>query len=164
MQSPGIKYQIVEVQILAGNTQPTFNFQPQPFLVGKKIVSIETFTVNDMLLSPVYGNALPTKAQAQTLYFTFYGADPDDPNNSAPVATPGQQPAQGSWLRGIPFFKMHSLSNGTDPFEYEPYEIEPRNLAWEQSQIVTKAVGGLNPGANVSVVLLVGYTGTEVPQ
>lgn len=158
---PAIKFQTVEIQVLAGNTQPTFNFPPQPFLVGKKIVSIETFTNNDMTASPVYGNALPTTAQFKTLYLSLYGADPDSSYNAMPVATPGQQPAQGLWLRGIPFVSLHRTSNGTDPFVYDLLELEPRNIAWEQSTVTTKLAGGLNPGSNISIVLLVGYMGIE---
>lgn len=160
----GIKYQIVEVQVDAGNTQPQFNFPPQPFLVGKKIVSIETYTVNDMTNSPVFGNTLPTSAQFLTLFLTLYGADPDAPSNAQPVATLGQQPAQGNWIRTVPLTSLHRLNNFVDPYAYELFEIVPRNIAWEQSNILCRAAGGLNPNANLSIVLLVGYTGIETTQ
>lgn len=160
----GIKYQIVEVQVLAGNTQPSFNFPPQPFLLGKKIISVETFTITDMPLSPVYGNPLPTLAQATSLFFSFYGADPDAPSNTQPVATLGQQPAQGLWLRTIPFVSIHRVNNHTDPYVFDLCELVPRNIAWEQSNILTKLAGGLDPGTNISIVLLVGYTGIETTQ
>jgi hypothetical protein len=141
-----VKSQTVILTIPTGSTLMRFNFPTQNFLryKGIKIVSIEALTTNDMSAGPT-GNIVITDALAKGCYFTLYGDDP---------ANPG---AMGEWLQGIPFMTLHRLSNGTDPFVYDLFKLQPRNIVWEKS-FITLAVSP-TPASPMDIILNVGYTG-----
>lgn len=151
----GIKYELVELVVPANSTLTVFTFDPQPHLQNEKIVSLEVYTVNDLTSSP-QGNGLPTTANFQSAYLNLYGADPDSPLNANPVNS-NPPPPMGNWMKPIPLWSLHRLNNGTDPYVFELFEIEPRNIIWNKSIIQTGAV--LGNSAPVSWLVLVGYTG-----
>lgn len=140
-----IKSQIVELVVPASSTLTRFQFTTQNFLRQKQVVSLETFSINDLLLSP-QGYALPTKANLQSAYVTFYGSDPEKPD------------ANGDWLQTIPLLSMHRMVNGTDPYVFDLYRLVPRSIVWEKSFIQLGAQ--LGSGSIVSFVFNVGYVGT----
>ena len=110
----------------------------------KLITSLEIFTSSDLSLSPL-GNALPTVAQMKTAYLTLYGADPENPN------------AYGEWIKLMPMWTMHELSNGTDPFMFAKMELIPRNIIWDKSFITLSTP--LANTTNISFIFNVGYQG-----
>lgn len=142
-----IKTQLVELPINAGSTLQRFYFPQQTFLRSKQICSLETYTVDDLTISP-QGNTLPTIANLQSAYLTLYGDDPEDTN------------AKGEWIVQLPLFNLHSLFNITSgaPWQQQIYNLVPRNIVWEKSYIDLGApLGNI---ANLSFVLNVGYLGT----
>ena len=141
-----IKTQIVELAVLTPNsTLLRFNFDTQNFLRQKNIVSIESFTANDITLSPT-GNILPSTANAQAAFLTLYGSDPES------------EGSKGDWLQRIPYLSMHRMNNGVDPYVFDLFTLVPRNIVWEKSFIDTSAL--LANASPLSFLLNVGYTGT----
>ena len=140
-----IKSQIVELVVPANSTQVNFTFNFQQFLGQKNIISLETFTINDMPVSPL-GNILPTYAQLSNAFVTFYGQNPEDTSSN------------GIWLSEIPMVTLHRMINGTDPYVRDLYSQMPRVIVWEKSKI-TLATGNLGNEAQLSFVFQVGYSG-----
>jgi hypothetical protein len=145
-----IKTQCIELQVTTANTtQTNFTFDQQQFLVQKQIISIETFSADDLPFSPL-GNILPTLANLKQCYADFYGANPEDPD------------AKGYWLEKVPLITLHRTVNGSDAYVRDLYTQMPRNLVWEKTKIYL--VGG-SPGAPLgnasalSFVFQVGYQG-----
>lgn len=141
-----IKTQIVELVVPAASTLTRFQFPTQNFLRNKHIVSLDVFSVNDLTLSP-QGYTLPTKANLQSAYVTFYGADPEKPD------------AMGDWIQNLPLLTMHRMVNGTDPYVFDQFKLVPRILIWEKSYILLGAA--LGNTAITSFVFNVGYLGLE---
>lgn len=155
-----MKSAIIELVVPAGSTKLSFTFDPQPFFNGKKIVSIEIYSSNDMTLSPL-NNAVATPAAISTGYLTLYGADPSSPNNQNAVNT-NPAPPYGEYNQQIPLWDLHRLNNGTDPFVEDIYQMVPRNITWNKSYINLGAA--LAPAEATSFMLSVGYIGVDNQQ
>lgn len=142
-----IKTVAVELQIDTASTLQVFNFSTQNFLRAKEIVSLEILTPNDVSLTPL-GFALPDISVFSSAYLTLYGANPENKN------------AFGDWVQKVPFYSMHRIDNGTDPYVRDLFTLLPRNIVWEKSTIsIGTALG--NSGGPVSFLLNVGYIGNQ---
>ncbi len=138
----------VEVPIqgtAAGNTIQQINFPDQPFLGGKFIISIEVFTVNDVPVSP-FGNPVVGSTVFKNAFLNLYGQDPED------MAT------FGNWFQNIPLVSMHRQVNGTDPYVYDKYALEPRQISFTNSQILLSQPP--NNTATFSFLFAFGYQNT----
>ena len=145
-----IKTTLVELQVPGGSTGVNFTFDQQQFLLQKDIISIETFSINDMPVSPL-GNILPTIANLLLCSLTLYGSNPQDASS------------KGEWLIQIPMITLHRVINGSvaniiDPYVRDLYTMIPRNITWEKSK-VTLATGTLGNATQLSFVFNVGYSG-----
>lgn len=147
MEFKCIKSQLVENPINAGSTKNQYNFPTQNYLRLKQIVSLEILCITDMTVAPS-GNDLISSALLQQSYLTLYGDNPEAPN------------AQGQWLEQIPLVSLHRISNGTDPFVFGLFNMNPRNIVWEKS-FVTIFGTFTPPVNNTSFVFNVGYMGNE---
>jgi hypothetical protein len=140
-----VKSTLIELQVQANSTGVNFTFDQQQFLLQKDIISLETFTVTDMPISPL-GNILPTAANILNSFLTLYGSNPQDAQS------------KGEWLIQIPLITLHRINNGTDPYVWDLYTQVPRNIVWEKSK-VTLATGTLGNASTLSFVFNVGYSG-----
>ena len=145
---PVNKVQLIEIAIPgtgSANTQTRVTFPDQPFLRTKYINSLEIYTSNEITTSPL-GNAILSSAQLKTGYLSLYGQDPES------------QQSEGVWFQLVPLVDLHRIVNGTDPYVFHPYEIEPRQIQWEKSQFFFSAQ--LGNTAALSILLKVGYQNT----
>lgn len=153
-----IKTTLIELPFTASDSLQKRYFPVQNFLRKKRIISVETYSVNDMPLSPItQSNVLPSTAQLMSATLSMYGDNPEmeynpnDPNSSLNPAV---------WMDTIPLVSLHRLNNGADPFVFAIYEMHPRIIVWEKSFVeLTAPLGDANPAT--SFVFLVGYLGNE---
>lgn len=125
-----IRTQIVELVTPAGNTQQRIQFTDQPYLRGMSILGLETYSINDLALSP-QGNKLPTATVLKNAYITFYTTDPTNAN------------MQGQWIQDLPMWNLHNLQNtASDPFERWPFLLAGQTILWEKSYITLVAPPG----------------------
>lgn len=118
-----LKSQIVETNpILAATTQLRFQFPTQVFLRSRNILSIESFSVHDLSISP-NGNVLPTSANMLQAVLTLYSNDPENPT------------ASGEYVERFPLLALHRMVNGIDPYVFELPKFIPRIVTWEKSYI-----------------------------
>lgn len=135
--------QLVEIVVPANSTQQKIQFTDQPYLRSKMIYGLETYSVNDVPVSP-QGNAVATAAMMSKAYLTLYTTDPDNATN------------QGQWIQDIPMWEFHTIQNtAADPFTRQPYLLDGQTIIWEKSfLILTSALGS---GANVSFLFNVRF-------
>jgi hypothetical protein len=128
--------------VVGGNTLRNIGFNDQPFLRDKPTLSLEIFSVNDVTLSPT-GVAVVTSAIIQTAFLTLYMSNPDNAGN------------MGQWIQNVPLWSLHSLDNGTDPYERKRFEMAGQVIMWEKSFITLGAnIGNTDP---ISFLINVGY-------
>lgn len=114
-----------------GNQQARFNFPDQPYLDGKQILGIETFTVNDMAVSP-NNNALIDVATLKKAYLNLYTSNPDMPGEG-----------QNLNFQNVPLSCLHTLENATnDPFERQPFLLKGQIISWDKCFIVLPSAIG----------------------
>lgn len=153
-----IKTTLIELEFLQNDTLQKRYFNAAnsaQFLREKDIVSIETYSVNDIPVSPfTKTNVLPDSAQFKSASLTLYGNNPEVKIDSTGSAAPA------IWMDTIPLVSLHRLNNLVDPFVFALYSMVPRRISWEKSYIELSAVLG-NADAPLSFVFLVGYMGNN---
>jgi hypothetical protein len=139
---------LVEIVVPANSTQQKIQFTDQPYLRSKMIYGLETYSINDVPVSP-QGNGVASTDQMSKAYLTLYTTDPDNATN------------QGQWIQDIPMWEFHSLQNAAnDPFSREKYLLDGQTIIWEKSFIIlTSALGS---SANVSFLFNVRFDFAEV--
>jgi hypothetical protein len=148
-----VKTQIVEIPVAAGTTLGQFKFPTQDFLRQKYIISIETYSVNDVAFAPS-GNPLPTEANLKACFLQLYGQNPE-----AVDAEGIKSSGDGQWMDNIPLVSLHRTFNGVDPAVRDLYGMIPRTIIWEKSFINLANGQVLGNDAPISFLLLVGYIG-----
>lgn len=136
--------QLVDIIIdsnFSGNSIPV---PDQPMLRDKRILGIEFYTVNDMPISPITGNPLPSGGVISLTSFTGYTGDPQDEKDT------------GEYVYRIPLISLHNSQNGVDTFVQRVLRFDDLNLQWEKSQLVFSAI--YTPGTTTSFVCNVIYT------
>lgn len=140
------KTQIVELiaQGVAGtgNTQTNFQFTPQTYLQDKNIMSIETYSVDDIPKSPL-GNTIVSTAQMQQCFITLYFEDPFKAGQA------------GQFIQYFPLVSLHRVHTGTNPFVWDLTELQGQIITWEKS-FVTLTTAFANT-TNLSFLFNVGY-------
>lgn len=146
MYSPANKktqwVELIVQGVSGGNTQNQINFTPQNYLNGMEVLSIETYSVNDVPLSPNQ-NALPTITQLKSAFLTLYMTDPDKPSDI------------GQWVYNVPLITLHRVQNGTDAFTRELFRLSRSVISWEKSFISVSPA--LSNTTNISFLFNVGY-------
>lgn len=148
------KLQLIELVVpgvVGGNTNTIFAFPDQPFFRDKFVISIRSFCITDLSLSPS-NNPLVSAAQLQTSYLNVYGNDPEYNTGN---------PTYGFWLQNIPLVSLrasNATAQATAPSVVNPVQFKPRIIAWEKSNITLPVA--LNNTTPLSFLLLVGYQNT----
>jgi len=143
--SKTIKTQLIELVITpSGATQTRLNFPNQNYLNSKKVLSLETYSEEDLSLSP-QGNVLATVATLKKAYLTLYFDDPSG------------QDGQGEWMQLQPMWDLHRLNYAaaTGSYVRDLFEMCGQKVIWEKC-FITLATPMANV-ANVSFLLNVGY-------
>lgn len=154
MESKVIFYKAQSLELVVngasgGNTQGQFQFQPQPFLQGKNISSIEVYSANDVTVSPLQ-NALVTVAQLKSSFITLY-------MQYAVSGQTGKLGTPGNWVQQMPLWNLHRISNGSDPYVRDLFQLYLPVITWEKSYITYTATGGLGNTSNLSYLFNIGY-------
>lgn len=154
MDFRNIKTQLVELPVIIGSTLTNPKFPAQDFLRNKFIISIETFSVNDIAFAPS-GNTLPTTANLMASFLTLYGQNPEAIDAQGITSS-----GDGQWLENIPLVSLHRAQNTVpDPFVRNLYILQPRVIVWEKSFVSLANGQVLGNSAPLSFVFLVGYIG-----
>lgn len=143
------KTQLIEIVsngIAGGNNSQRIQFPDQPYLRGRKIWLLETFSISDLTISPG-GNALPTTAQLQGAYVTLYM---DDIGNAS---------AQGEYMQSLPLIKLRNVHNSTasQPYSWFPFQLAGQTIYWEKSYITLPTPNGLANTTNISFCFNVSF-------
>jgi hypothetical protein len=143
--------QLLEFPIPASTTSK-IQFQDQPLLRGARIFSLETYTGDDISVSPL-GNVVISAADLSKGYFTGYTSDPTQ--IFVPDSRTNNQ--AGLWLDSIPLINMHKIqSTAGDPFSRDGFNlVGNQTLFWEKSYIFFGTP--VTFGATTSVLLRVNY-------
>lgn len=145
--------QLLEFPIAISTNFTKIQFQDQPLLRGARIFSLETYTADDIPVSPL-GNAVISAADLATGFLTGYTSDPtvlfvpnSKTNNQA-----------GLWLDSIPLINMHKIQSvADDPFSRDGFNlVGNQTIFWEKSFIFF-APPGITVAAVTSVLLRVNY-------
>ncbi len=109
--------ELVVPGVSGGNSQRVINFTDQPYLRDKPILSLETYSISDLSVSP-QNNDVVTMAVLKTAYLTLYTTNPDNPGS------------QGQWIQLQPMLDLHALQNGSDAFRREPFMLVGQLITW----------------------------------
>lgn len=140
-----IKSQLIEIVIPAASTATKIQFQDFPYLRGKQITGIETFTVNDISTSPT-GKTVVTNAIAIKSYLTLYLNDLQNPNNV------------GEWIQNVPLASMHRVQNSAnDAFVRKAMDMVGQVVYWEKCYITLGSAAA--PVADTSYLFNIYFKG-----
>lgn len=115
------KSQLIEIIQPANSTQTKLQFQDFPYLRGRQITGIESYSADDMSVSPT-GKAPCTAAQMQKAYLTLYL---DDQAQGAKNV--------GEWIQNIPLVSLHRTQTTTaSPFVRQAFEMTNQIVYWEK--------------------------------
>lgn len=121
------KSQLVELKIFGvagGNTATRFQFQDQPYLRFKPIVGLDTFTQNEVPVSPTNSETV-TQAELNKAFLTLYINDVDNPSSV------------GEWMQNIPLAIMHRVASnaGDNHYVLDPFLMAGQTIIWDKSYI-----------------------------
>lgn len=148
------KYQYVELLINVGQANP--GFTPQQYLQNRQIFSMETFTQDDVPESRS-NKDLVTPAMLAGMYLNLYCTDVNLPVQA--IAGSSQMSGQGwgLWFRDVPLIALHRVSQGTDAYVRDLFEMYGEYIDFEQSYInITPTAQALITDGGVAVVALFG--------
>ena len=137
--------QLIDIGVPAGYTGTTINIQDQPMLRDKRITGIEVYTVNDMPVSPISGNAVAGINIYNRAFLNAYTGDPISENDT------------GEFLYRYPLVSLHNQQNSTlDGFVNRVTMFDYLILQWEKCSITFASP--ITFGAATSFMLNVYYT------
>lgn len=120
------KSQLVELKIYgisSGNTGTNFQFQDQPYLRGKKIFGLESFTSTDVPISPT-GSTTTNGDQYKKGFLTLYVNDIKNPSSV------------GEWIQNVPMTILHRVQNvDQQAFVRIPYLMAGQTIIWDKSYV-----------------------------
>jgi hypothetical protein len=144
-------YTMLEFVLPIGTTQ-VIQIQNQELLTGARIFDIETFTIDDLPVSPG-GNPVLTLAQLQAGYLQLQTSDPTTPFVPAALTSSNI----GYWVDQTPLINCHKIQNGTDPFLRNGFPLNGNStIYWGKSKILFPGAGITTSVVN-SLVLGVSY-------
>jgi hypothetical protein len=134
------KYELVELVLPAAPTASgRYGFPDLPKLRYTSLQAVETFTVNDITISPL-GNALLPIAAFQKCYLTLYINERQDAYR-------------------IPLASLHRTQNSnTDPFVRSLFEFNGQKVTWDKSYIEFGSTPTLSTTVSLSVLFGVYYS------
>lgn len=133
-----IKSQLIEVVFPAGSTATKVQLQDFPYLRGKQIIGIETFTVTDVSVSPTGKPVMPWSVLIKS-FLTLYLNDLQNPNNV------------GEWIQNVPMADLHRVQNGSnEPFVRKMFDMVGQVVYWEKCYISIGSVVTPSLGADTS--------------
>ena len=133
------KYELVELVIpgtSGGNTQTRFSFPDLPKLRYTSLQAVETFTQNDVPVSPLL-NQVASTSVLQSAYIVFYLNERQD-------------------VYRVPLVSLHRVQNSSsDPFVRSLFELTGQKVTWDKTYIeLTQAP---NNTSNLSFIFGVYY-------
>lgn len=120
------KTQYLELLVQPGQASPQFT--PQQYLQNKQCFSIETFSGADVTTSRT-NYPIASVAILETAFLNLYCNDINLPM----IGGNGQ--GWGLWVRDIPLVALHRVSNGTDPYVRDLFQLEGNLITWELSYV-----------------------------
>lgn len=152
------KSQYVELSVTGGLGVNEFTFQPQTYLQGRRITSIEVYSGNDISGTRT-GLTVVSVAQLKTCFLTLYCNDTNYPIKSvdSPKGTYTGD-AFGEWFKLVPLWNFHRIANGTDPYVRDLFKTDGNLIVtWEKSTVITTNPALFVTGTTYAFLFNVGY-------